>query len=265
MKRGDFSMLQEKMVVVQQRQLTADVFELTLQGKMATVKATAGQFVDVKIPDPNLLLRRPFGITQVDPQTKQLRLVYRVVGQGTAELSQVTPGTHLDTIGPLGHGFPTDFLQAGQRALIIGGGTGIPPLYALSQQLVAQGIEVTHAIGFGKQEQIFYEQEFRALGDVHYATDDGSYGFHGHIGLLLDAADFAKTDFAAVYACGPRGLLMAVNNRYRGHPHAYISLESRMACGVGECYACVVPAQGQQKMYKVCDDGPVFATGEVEV
>ncbi|MFC6169105.1 dihydroorotate dehydrogenase electron transfer subunit [Loigolactobacillus jiayinensis] len=258
-------MLQENLTVVSQRQLTADVFELTLQGKMATTDPVAGQFVDVKIPDSSHLLRRPFGIAQVDAAKSQLRLLYRTVGQGTAALSQVTAGTRLDTIGPLGHGFPTDFLQAGQHALIIGGGTGIPPLYALSRQLVAQGVEVTHAIGFGRQQQIFYEQEFRELGAVHYATDDGSYGFHGHIGLLLDA-QFADAEFDAVYACGPRGLLMAVNNRYREHPHAYVSLESRMACGVGECYACVVPAQADPtKMYKVCDDGPVFATGEVAI
>ncbi|ATO43841.1 MAG: dihydroorotate dehydrogenase electron transfer subunit [Loigolactobacillus coryniformis] len=257
-------MQQEKLKVIKQRQLTADVFELTLKGAMAKATTTAGQFVDVKIPDDRLLLRRPFGIAQIDPATSQLRLIYRTVGQGTTVLSHIASGAQLDTIGPLGHGFPTDFLQAGQRALIIGGGTGIPPLYALSRQLVTQGVTVTHAIGFGHREQIFYEKEFRELGTVHYATDDGSYGFHGHIGLLLDA-EFATTEFDAVYACGPRGLLMAVNNRYRTHPHAYISLESRMACGVGECYACVVPAQNSTKLYKVCDDGPVFATGEVEI
>ncbi|MFD0897251.1 dihydroorotate dehydrogenase electron transfer subunit [Loigolactobacillus binensis] len=257
-------MLQEKLTVCRQRQLTADVFELTLQGKMATIAQQAGQFVDVLVPDQRYLLRRPFGITQVDAAKQQLTLIYRTVGQGTSILSQLKVGANLDTLGPLGNGFPTEFLQTKQHVLIIGGGTGIPPLYNLAQQLVARGVQVTSAIGFGTQKQIFYEAEFRALGAVHYATDDGSYGFHGHIGLLLDA-EFATTHFDAIYACGPRGLLLAVNNRYREHPHAYISLESRMACGVGECYACVVPAEDQQALYKVCDDGPVFATGKVAI
>ncbi|KRN28777.1 dihydroorotate oxidase, electron transfer subunit [Lactobacillus selangorensis] len=257
-------MIQEKLTLVAQEQLTDNVFEMVLKGQMAHEPVTPGQFVDVKVPDESLLLRRPFGIASVDPNRDEIRLVYRTVGKGTHLLSELPVGIQLDTLGPLGHGFPTAFLKPGQHALIIGGGTGIPPLYELSRQLNQMGVVVTHAIGFGRRDQIFYADEFRALGEVAYATDDGSYGFHGHIGMLLDA-QFNDRQFDAVYACGPRGLLMAVDNRYRDHPHAYISMESRMACGMGECAACVVAAKRKEQLLKVCSDGPVFATGKVEI
>ncbi|WP_261807127.1 dihydroorotate dehydrogenase electron transfer subunit [Lapidilactobacillus luobeiensis] len=262
-------MIQEQMTIVRQQQLTDDVYELVLAGAMARLPWTPGQFVEVQVPDPRLLLRRPFGVAALDPAQGQLTLLYKTIGAGTAALSQARPGEKLAVLGPLGHGFPSDFLQAGEQALLIGGGTGIPPLYALGRQLHQQGIQITSALGFVTKSQFFYQAEFAALGDLACATNDGSLGFCGHLGLLLDAqfAD-AQTRFAAIYACGPTGLLMAVNNRYREHPHAYISLESRMACGVGECYACVVPAASDAvttAVYKVCDEGPVFATGEVKL
>ena len=124
-----------------------------------------GQFVDVKIPSDALLLRRPFGIANVDAAHNTITLLYRTVGEGTQILSECSQGTELSVLGPLGgHGYPIDQLKPQQKALIIGGGTGIPPLHELSRQLVAKGVQVQHVFGFANQEAIFYQAEFEKLG-----------------------------------------------------------------------------------------------------
>ncbi|KRM22201.1 dihydroorotate dehydrogenase electron transfer subunit [Latilactobacillus graminis] len=253
------------LTITKQTEIIPGIYELCLYGDITQQPIKPGQFVDIKIPDDAHLLRRPFGIAHVDRQNKTITLLYRVVGKGTAYLSRCPLKTELSVLGPLGNGYPSDHLMPGQNALIIGGGTGIPPLYELSRQLVAKNINVHHVFGFANQAAIFYEAPFRALGPVSYATNDGSYGYHGHVGLLLDAqfAD-AVSHYDAVYACGPKGLLMAVDSRFSKHPHAYISLEERMACGIGACYACVTKLRRNPDIQlKICDDGPVFKTNEV--
>lgn len=252
------------LTIQQQQAIAPDIYELCLSGSLANMAVTPGQFVDIKIPSDALLLRRPFGIAKLDRQTQTMTLLYRVVGEGTTILSQAPVGTELSVLGPLGSGYPIEQLQAGQRALIIGGGTGIPPLYELSRQLVAKGVQVQHVFGFAKRTAIFYQAEFEALGPTAYATNDGSYGYQGHIGMLLDAQFADAMQYDAIYACGPKGLLMAVDNRFATHPQAYISLEARMACGVGACYACVTQLKSHPEVQlKICDDGPVFKTNEV--
>ncbi|MCP8856854.1 dihydroorotate dehydrogenase electron transfer subunit [Latilactobacillus fuchuensis] len=257
--------VESTLTIQHQTQIAPNIYELCLAGSLAEQPVTPGQFVDIKIPSDALLLRRPFGVAKVDAQQKTMTLLYRVVGEGTTILSQAPVGTELSVLGPLGSGYPIAQLQPGQKALIIGGGTGIPPLYELSRQLVAKGVQVQHLFGFATQSAIFYQSEFEALGPTAYATNDGSYGYQGHIGLLLDAqfAD-ALTTYDAIYACGPKGLLMAVDNRFANHPNAYISLEERMACGIGACYACVTKLRSNPEVQlKICDDGPVFKTNEV--
>lgn len=254
------------LTIQDQTEIAPGIFELRLSGDLAQEKVQPGQFVDVKIPSDALLLRRPFGIANVDAAHNTITLLYRTVGEGTQILSECSQGTELSVLGPLGgHGYPIDQLKPHQKALIIGGGTGIPPLHELSRQLVAKGVQVQHVFGFANQEAIFYQAEFEKLGPTAYATNDGSYGYKGHVGLLLDAqfAD-AATTYDAIYACGPKGLLMAVDNRFSEHPNAYISLEERMACGIGACYACVTKLKVDPTIQlKICDDGPVFKTNEV--
>lgn len=257
--------LEYQLTLTKQTEIAPSIYELCLTGDLAQQPIAPGQFVDIKIPSDALLLRRPFGIANVDRQTNTITLLYRVVGEGTTILSESPVGTSLSVLGPLGNGYLIDQLVAGQNALIIGGGTGIPPLHELSRQLNAKGVHVQHVFGFATKAAIFYEDHFRKLGPVAYATNDGSYGYQGHVGLLLDA-QFANatTRYDAIYACGPKGLLMAVDNRFSEHPNAYISLEERMACGIGACYACVTKLKRDPSIQlKICDDGPVFKTNEV--
>ncbi|MGX7418735.1 dihydroorotate dehydrogenase electron transfer subunit [Carnobacterium gallinarum] len=258
-------MLQEIMTVVAQKELAPKIFEMRLTGELVKEMGTPDQFLHILVPRQDLLLRRPISIAEINSERQECTIIYRVEGAGTAAMSLLTAGDPLDVMGPLGNGFPLEKAQAGAKALVIGGGIGVPPLYELSKQLVAKGVEVQHVFGFANKEVIFYETEFKKLGNVIYSTDNGSYGIHGHIGFALDTLPENYVP-DVVYACGSRGLLMAVENRYEQLDHAYFSLEARMACGMGACYACVCHKKddptGATSM-KVCDEGPVFKVGEV--
>lgn len=259
-------MLQEMMTIVSQKELAPKIFEMRLTGELVKEMGTPDQFLHILVPRQDLLLRRPISIAEIIPERQECIIIYRVEGDGTQAMSLLTTGDSLDVMGPLGNGFPLDAVQTGEKALIIGGGIGVPPLYELSKQLVAKGVSVQHVFGFARKEVIFYEEEFNQLGNVIYSTDDGSYGVSGHVGFALDTLpeDYIPD---VVYACGSKGLLMAVENRYE-HANAYFSLEARMACGMGACYACVCHKKsdptGATSM-KVCDEGPVFKVGEVVI
>lgn len=255
-------MKQEMMTVVSQQLIGPRIYELILSGELVKEMATPGQFVHIKVPRADLLLRRPISLANINCEQGQCTLIYRVEGDGTDNLSQLIPGDLLDVMGPLGNGFPIDEVQSGETVFIVGGGIGVPPLYELSQQVKAKGATVIHLFGFAKKEVIFYEEQFSKLGEVHISTDDGSYGTHGHAGNLLDNL-LQKFQPDAVYACGSSGLLKAVDQHFAEHPRAYMSLESRMACGMGACYACVCDLKKEQGSKKICDEGPIFATGEV--
>ncbi|KRN54294.1 dihydroorotate dehydrogenase electron transfer subunit [Carnobacterium divergens] len=255
-------MLQELMTVVDQKQLAPKIFEMRLTGELVNEMQVPGQFLHILVPQSDLLLRRPISIAEIIPEKKECSIIYRIEGAGTETMSHLKTGDLLDVMGPLGNGFPLESVQKGQTAFVIGGGIGVPPLYELSKQLVKKGVKVELIFGFATKDVIFYEKEFSELGEVHLATDDGSKGQHGHVGHLLDTLQ-GKPD--VVYACGSRGLLMAVENRYENQ-NAFLSLEARMACGMGACYACVCPKKSDstgQTSYKVCDEGPVFKVGEV--
>ena len=173
----------------------------------------------------------------------------------------MSAGDQLDVMGPLGHGFEIDSLNAGDTAFIVGGGIGVPPLYQLSKELKAKGVKVIHFLGFGTQEVVYYADEFQALGETRFSTDDGTLGIQGNVGNLL-LAEERQPD--AVFACGNNGLLKTVEQLYSEVANVQLSLESRMACGMGACYACVchVP-EDENKSVKVCEDGPVFQAGEI--
>lgn len=256
-------MKQEMMTIVSQRLLAPMIYEMTLQGDLVTAMTLPGQFLHVKVPQSDLLLRRPISISQIDQKRKECVIIYRVEGQGTAHFSDLVTGDKLDVMGPLGNGFPIDDVKPGEKILVIGGGIGIPPLYELSRQLKAKGAEVINLHGFRSVEQLFYQAEFQALGKLGIATEDGSYGTKGYIFDILDN-HFNEWQPDAVYACGANGLLKAVDQRFNDHSRAYLSLEARMACGMGACYACVCDKASQvSENIRICKEGPVVKTGEV--
>jgi dihydroorotate dehydrogenase electron transfer subunit len=257
------------MRVVSQRLLVPRVYELVLEGDLVQDMNQPGQFIHIRVPSGELLLRRPISLASIDKDKNQATIIYRVEGAGTAVFAKLQPGDILDVMGPLGVGFPLVDLQASApSALLIGGGIGVPPLYELAKQLKAAGVAVTALLGFGDAEQAFYLEEFKKFGEVRVSTDDGSLGTHGHIGVLLQQLDEEGYKPDAVYACGAPGMLRAVDTKFHDHPNAYISMEARMACGMGACYACVCHVVGDEtgaRSLKVCDQGPVFRTGEVVV
>ncbi|MGF2941808.1 dihydroorotate dehydrogenase electron transfer subunit [Enterococcus xiangfangensis] len=254
-------MKQEMMTIVRQQELAPKIYELVLSGELVKEIQMPGQFLHIRVPRSDLLLRRPISINQYDQDTGTCTIIYRVEGAGTKCFSELSPGNQLDVMGPLGHGFEIDKLNAGDTAFIVGGGIGVPPLYQLSKDLKAKGVEVVHFLGFGTQEAVYYANEFQALGETHFSTDDGTFGVQGNVGNLL----MAKTSQPdAVFACGNNGLLKTVEQLYSKVENVQLSIESRMACGMGACYACVCHVPGDEtKSVKVCEDGPVFQAGEV--
>ncbi|HFU4058946.1 TPA: dihydroorotate dehydrogenase electron transfer subunit [Streptococcus suis] len=258
---GEKMILKEQMLLVDQVQLAPGIFAMTLQGEMVQ-DMKMGQFIHIRVPDDSMLLRRPISISEIDEAKSHCRIIYRVEGQGTEVFSKMPNGHYLDVMGPLGKGFEVDFLKAGDHILIIGGGIGVPPLVEVAKQAALRGVNVTSVIGFATQEAVILEEELASYGQVFVTTDDGSYGRKGNVATVVEQL---TNDFAAIYSCGAPAMMNYVDQRFQDHPHAYISLEARMACGMGACYACVVkPKQGQEYENKrVCKEGPVFATGSL--
>ena len=189
-------------------------------------------------------------------------MIYRAEGKGTTLLSKKKTGDKLDILGPLGHGFPVNEAKQGETALLVGGGIGVPPLYELSQQLVNHGVKVVHVLGFQSENAVFYEKEFASLGKTYVATVDGSYGHKGFVTNVIDSKGIA---FDRLYSCGPTPMLSTLAHEYK-HKKVYLSLEERMGCGIGACFACVCHTADNPNGHtykKVCSDGPVFKAGEV--
>ncbi|SDC38700.1 dihydroorotate dehydrogenase electron transfer subunit [Shouchella lonarensis] len=251
-----------ELTIVSQQKIAKDSYELILSGELVRQMTTPGQFLHVRIDGANdLLLRRPLSIAHVDQSCQEVTLIYRASGDGTRRLSGKFIGTRVDVLGPLGRGFPVEEAKQGETALLVGGGIGVPPLYYLAQQLVAQGVRVHAVLGFASEEDVFYEEKFRVLGETWVTTVDGSYGMKGFVTAAIDEAGL---DFDVLYSCGPTPMLQTLTERYVGR-RAFISLEERMGCGIGACFACVCPlVSGEAHEYrKICTDGPVFPVGEV--
>lgn len=251
------------LTIVENRQIAEHIFQMTLEGELVDQLDQPGQFVHLRAGmglDP--LLRRPISICDVNHAQQQLTIIYRAEGAGTRFLSAQVPGEQVDVLGPLGQGFPLAERQAGEHVVLVGGGVGVPPLYYLSKRLRAQGVKVTHVLGFANDKACFLVQEFEALGDTHVTTLDGSFGTQGLVTDVLDQWDYAGWD--ALYSCGPLPMLRALSERFAQHPQAYISLEERMGCGIGACFACVCHTSESETSYKkICTHGPVFRVGEV--
>ena len=210
-----------------------------------------GEFVDIRIP--GFYLRRPLSIC--DKEEGKLTVVYKVVGEGTKVLSQMPVGAELEVLTGLGRGFDPDACES--RALLIGGGLGVPPLYWLAKELKARGKRVTAVLGFNKADEIILKSEFKAICDeVVISTADGSVGVKG---FVTDAIAAMQPVYDYFYTCGPMVMMKAVCAVLEGPGEA--SLEERMGCGAGFCYGCSIETKNGPK--RVCKDGPVFKKEEL--
>ncbi|KRG13531.1 dihydroorotate dehydrogenase electron transfer subunit [Lederbergia galactosidilytica] len=254
---------QEIMRVVSQREIARNIFELILEGAMVQQMKQPGQFVHI-LPNPGLdpLLRRPISVAHIDKMKNQFTVIYRAEGKGTNLLSQYTVNRQLDVLGPLGNGFPINATDSSETALLVGGGIGVPPLYELAKQLTKQGVETKHVLGFQSSEVVFYEKEFSRYGETYIATVDGSLGTKGFVTNVIAEK---QLDFDVIFACGPTPMLNALQQEYKDKK-GFLSMEQRMGCGIGACFACVChvnePVNGKDYV-KVCSDGPVFPIGRV--
>lgn len=218
-----------------------------------------GQFVYIQIGSSSEhILRRPISIADVDIEKSLLILIYKELGEGTKKLSQLRENDPLNMLVPCGNGYKIDQLKM-SRALLIGGGIGVPPLYYLAKKLRENGVQVTTVIGFQNKENVFYEEEFKKLGKCYVTTNDGS---HGQQGYVTDSIQKEQPQFDYYFACGPNMMLKAIEENLK-NKEGFLSLEERMGCGIGACYACVVPTKDQLSSKKICQDGPVFQAGEV--
>ena len=239
-------MKQTIFTITENTALTATVYKMVLAGD--TDGITTGQFVNILLD--GLYLRRPISVC--DCQGDSLTLVYKVVGKGTAQMAAMTAGQTLDVLTGLGNGY--DVAKAGDHPLLLGGGVGVPPLYMLARLLREQGKTVSVVLGFNTADEVFYEQEFAALGcDVTVTTADGSHGVKGFV------TDALPADYSYFYTCGPEPMLKAV---YRAtNTSGQFSFEERMGCGFGACMGCSCKVITGYK--RICKDGPVLEKEEI--
>ncbi len=234
--------------ILENRPLARQVYRMVLSGPTGAIQ-NPGQFVNIQIP--GRFLRRPISVCDWDGET--LTLIYKVVGLGTGDLSRMAPGQTLDLLTGLGNGY--DLEKSGPRPLLIGGGVGVPPLYGLCRRLTAAGKACTVVLGFQNQADVFYVEEFRALGArVILMTDDGTAGQKGLVTQALPGLEYTY-----LYACGPMPMLRAVNAVAVGE--GQFSLEERMGCGFGACMGCTCQTKSGPK--RICKDGPVLERGEI--
>ena len=249
--------------IISQTEIAEDIFEITVKASLVSQIKAPGQFVHIKVTDAlDPLLRRPISISSYNSVKGQLTMIYRKEGKGTTKLSEMKPGMEIDILGPLGNGFPVEEMKIGETVLLVGGGIGVPPLYELSKQLVAKGVKLIHVLGFQTESAVFYEQEFLKNGETYVTTVDGTYGIKGYVTDVIK-----NLGFDGIYACGPTPMLKALEQLY-SNKKMFLSLEERMGCGIGACFACVCKTAEDPSgvtYKKVCSDGPVFRAGEVVI
>ena len=240
-------MKQSIFTIERSRPLARDIVELRLRGDTSAITAP-GQFVNIRLTGK--FLRRPISVCNVVGD--ELTLIYKIVGGGTRQLAAMQPGQTLDLLTGLGNGY--DLSPAGDAPVLLGGGVGTPPMYWLARELIAQGKHVRAVLGFNSAEDVFYEDELRALGvEVTVTTVDGSYGKKGFV------TDGLPEDYSYFYACGPEPMLRAV---YRATKTAgQLSFEERMGCGFGACMGCSCKTLTGCK--RICKDGPVLRKEEI--
>lgn len=229
------------------RQIANKVYEMVLEGDTTYIKEP-GQFINIEIK--NYYLRRPISICEYGENF--IKIIFKVVGQGTESLCNMKEGMKLDILTGLGNGFKVE--NSGDKPLLIGGGVGTPPMYELCKEIVEKGIKPTVVLGFNSKDDVFYEDEFKKLGaDVYITTVDGSYGIKGFV------TDAIKDDYSYYYACGPKPMLKAVYNTLSCDGE--LSFEEKMGCGFGACMGCTCKTTHGPK--RICKDGPVLKKGEI--
>ena len=245
--------------VVSNEQIADKIFRIELQGGIVKEMNTPGQFVNIKVSNSyEFLLRRPISICEINKEKNTFVMVYRADGAGTKKISQLKKGEEVDVLGPLGKGYDVYTLKEGQTALLVGGGIGVPPLYELAKQFKNEGIKTIHILGFNNEKDVFYEDKFSELGTTYVATADGTYGEKGFVTDVIKKYDI---EYDKYFSCGPFAMLKAFTTMDE-EKIGYISLEERMACGVGACYACVCEKQ-DGSISRVCYDGPVYESTEI--
>ena len=233
--------------IIENTALTSNVYRMRLTGDTSAITAP-GQFVNIKLEGK--FLRRPISVC--DCKDGELTIVYKVVGKGTAQMANMHAAEELDILTGLGNGY--DLSVSGDKPLLLGGGVGVPPMYMLAKQLIAEGKDVTVILGFNKADEIFYEMEFRALGaNVIVATADGSYGIKGFV------TDALPEDYTYFYTCGPEPMLKAVWKATK--TSGQMSFEERMGCGFGACMGCSCKTLTGYK--RICREGPVMRKEEI--
>lgn len=250
--------------VYRQQQLAPGIYDMWIDTALAA-QARPGQFISVYTQDKSALLPRPISICETDTANSRLRIVYRVAGKGTAEFSGYGAGQRIDILGTLGNGFPLEKAE-GKRVLLAGGGIGIPPMLALAKA-VRNAVSVDVVAGY-RDKALFLADDLGKYAPVHIATEDGSVGTKGNVMHVIEAEELEAD---VIFACGPMPMLRAVK-KYAAEKgiEAYISLEERMACGVGACLGCVVKTKkadphSHVNNARICTDGPVYAAEDVEI
>ena len=240
MKQGIFKIsLNEK--------LADNVYKMVLQGDTSDITA-CGQFINIQLE--GLYLRRPISVCDCDESS--VTIIYKVVGKGTEQMSKMAVGETLDVLTGLGNGY--DLLLSGDKPVLLGGGVGVPPLYMLAKELMKLGKEVSVILGFNTSSEVFYENEFKALGcDVTVTTVDGSYGVKGFV------TNAYPKEYTYFYTCGPEPMLKAIYKT--SETSGQMSFEERMGCGFGACMGCSCKTIAGYK--RICKDGPVMLKEEI--
>ena len=227
--------------------LSDNVMKMNLKGDISDI-TSPGQFVNIKID--GLFLRRPISVCDAEGDT--LTIIYKVVGKGTEEMAKMKDGK-LDVLTGLGNGYDTS--KSGEEVLLLGGGVGVPPLYMLCKKLIKEGKKVSVVLGFNTKSEVFYENEFKALGaDVYVTTVDGTYGIKG---FVTDA--MKDINYTYFYTCGPEPMLKAIYKA--ANTSGQFSFEERMGCGFGACMGCSCKTVTGYK--RICKDGPVLEKEEI--
>ncbi len=234
-------MKQSLFKIIQNKKIAKNVYEMILSGDTGAITAP-GQFVNIKLD--GMFLRRPISVC--DCVEGKLTLVYKTVGHGTEKMSEMTDG-ELDILTGLGNGY--DLSLSGDRPLLIGGGVGVPPMYMLAKKLISEGKRVSVILGFNTKDEIFYEENFKALGcEVTVCTVDGSYGTNGFV------TDALPEDYTYFYTCGPEPMLKALFRATK--TSGQFSFEERMGCGFGACMGC--SCKTVTGNIRICKEGPVL-------
>ncbi len=258
--------VKEVCTVISQERIAGDIYSMWLQAEQIAPQAAAGQFISLYTGDKSKLLPRPISLCEIDREKGMLRIVYRVTGEGTGTegFSRLRKGDTVEVLGPLGNGFPLEEAD-GKRVFLMGGGIGIPPMVETAKQLSARA---QVAVIAGYRDETFLEEELAGYGQLYVATEDGSAGTRGNV---MDAIRENGLSADVIFACGPAPMLRAIK-AYAGENQipCWISMEERMACGIGACLACVcrsreVDSHSHVHNKRICKDGPVFPASEVEL